>query len=149
MLSTVVTDYQSTLARTAKWGGYFASTWNAEAPMRIHSSDVGEDGAPRWHPDFERWLTREGGRRRDAYQTEEALRTTKVMRRLRRTSIRQYEVLYRMLLLREPPEATTAWLNERARRNGVPLPEGRNVHYRTKDTLAILIAGTEWALHHW
>lgn len=136
-------DYSEDIQRTARWGAYFAETWNGEVPTRLHSASIGNDGAPRWNPDFEKWLTRS---ERDQ---GEMFRTTKVMRRLRRAYIREYEVLYRVLLLREPVEETTRWLNERAERNGIPLPAGRSVHYRPKDTLALLISGVAWALHHW
>lgn len=119
-----------------------------ESPARIHSSAIGNDGSPRWHPDFERWLTMEEGKKGDR-RPEEQLRTSKVMRRLRRVAIREYEVLYRCLIGRESIPQITAWLNERARNNGIPLPEGREVHYRDKDTVALLVSGVAWALHHW
>lgn len=141
-------DYSADLQRTARWGAYFAETWANEAPVRIHSADIGNDGAPKWHPEFERWLTMEEGRKGER-RPEEQLRTSKVMRRLRRTAIREYEVLYRLLVLHETLEQTTQWLNDRAKANNIPLPSGRDVHYREKDTIALLIAGTAWCLHHW
>jgi hypothetical protein len=141
-------DYSADLQRAARWGAYFAETWVNEAPIRIHSSAIGEDGAPRWSPDFERWLTMEEGKKGDR-RPEEELRTSRVMRRLRRVAVREFEVLYRVLVMREPVADTTRWLNDRAAANGIPLPEGRSVHYREKDTMALLIAGIAWALHHW
>lgn len=141
-------DYTADLQRTAKWGAYFAETWVNESPVRIHSAQIGNDGAPMWHPEFERWLTMEEGRKGDR-RPEEKLRTAKVMRRLRRASIREYEVMFRVLIMHEPIAATTDWLNERAVTNGIPIPYGRSVHYRDKDTIALLIAATGWCLHHW
>lgn len=73
----------------------------------------------------------------------------RVMRKLRRAAIREYEVLYRMLILRETLEQTTDWLNQRAQNNQIPLPSGRSEHYRTKDTLALYVCGIEFALAHW
>jgi hypothetical protein len=141
-------DYTADLQRTARWGAYFAETWAVEAPVRIHSSAIGDDGSPRWHPDFERWLTMEEGKKGDR-RPEEQLRTSKVMRRLRRVAIREYEVLYRMLIMRATVEETATWLNQRATDNGIPLPAGRPVHYRDKDTVALLVSGVAWALHYW
>jgi len=116
--------------------------------MQIHSHEVADDGSPKWHPDFERWLTTERSKS-PKRRNDEQLRTTKVLRRMRRTNARMYEVCYRMLIQRESLEQTTAWLNERAIRNHIPLPPKRAVHYREKDTLALLMAGIDWALAHW
>jgi hypothetical protein len=71
------------------------------------------------------------------------------MRRLRRVAIREYEVMYRVLVLHEPITATTRWLNQRAIGNSIPLPTGRDVHYRDKDTVVLLVAGCGWCLVHW
>jgi hypothetical protein len=50
---------------------------------------------------------------------------------------------------REPLEETTRWLNERAARNAIPLPDGRDVHYRLKDTVALFISGVDYARTYW
>lgn len=141
-------DYTPTLDRTAKWAAYFADTWAFDAPVRIHSATLGRDGTPSWHPAFAAWLTREEGRASE-HKPEDKQRTLRVMRRLRRVAVREYEVCYRMLILREDLEETTLWLNERAASHGIPLPPGQTVHYRPKDTLALLTCGIEFALHHW
>lgn len=131
---------------TAYWAKHFAEGWRREVPLRIHDRDVSEGGTPDWHPSFERWLTRTEPSRREMTEKDiERLRTTKVMRLLRKQSPRSFEVLYRLLMLGESIEATTIWLNERAIRNEIPLPEGQTVHYRLKDTIAILIAGIAFA----
>ncbi len=143
-VSTLAPD----LDRTAKWAAYFADTWADSAPLRIHSATLGSDGKPSWHPGFLTWMEREEGRPSER-KPEDKQRTLRVMRRLRRVSVREYEVLYRMLVLRENLVDTTNWLNERARGNAIPLPVGQVVHYREKDTLAILTCGIEYALHYW
>jgi len=134
--------------RAARWGAYIAINWATEVPLRLHSSEIAEDGSPKWHPDFERWITTENKRHRSRRQDEQ-LRTTKVMRRMRRSHPRAYEVCYRILIRHESLESTTEWLNERATRNEVELPPGRDRHYRDKDTLALLMAGIDWALAYW
>jgi len=131
-----------TIRQTAQWADWLSTDWRLEVPDRIHSSEIADDGAPQWHHEFAKWLTRSEAR--PPRNTEERLRTTKVMRRLRRVAVREYEVLYRTLLLGEPLEETTTWLNERAKRNNIPLPEGQAVHYRKKDTLALFIAGVDF-----
>lgn len=137
------------MRKTAYWAAYFARDWKADFPLKIHSSSIAPDGSPDWHPDFERWLTSERPRQLRHPNPQQRLRTTNVMRRLRKTAVREYEVLYRVLVLNEPIEETTKWLNERAVRNNVPLPAGRDRHYTKKDTLAILIAGIDFARDHW
>ena len=141
-------DYTADIQRTERWGAYFAETWVNESPLRIHSSAVADDGSPQWSPGFERWLTMEEGRRGER-RPEEQLRTSRVMRRLRRAAIREYEVMYRVLVLHETVPQATAWLNARAADHGIPLPSGRSVHYREKDTAALLIAATAYCLHYW
>ena len=136
---------------TAHWATWFASDWRAEAPLRIHSAELGLDGCPRWHPDFEKWLTREEVRRSNRRNGDQRLRTTKVMRRLRRVAVREYEVLYRILVLGERLQETTRWLNERATRNDIPFPAHRPTgpHYTERDALALIVAGIGYAKEYW
>lgn len=135
------------LRATATAAQRLGSQWASEVPVRIHSSSIGEGGAPEWHPSFARWLTR--SERPPALGGDESLRTTRVMRKLRKIAPREYEVCYRLLILRDTIAATTRWLNERARANAIALPPGRSIHYTEKDTLALFIAGIDWAEVHW
>lgn len=134
------------MRQTAHWAAYFANDWKQEAPEHIHVHQLASDGTPQWHPDFELWITRD---ERPVRNSGERLRTTKVMRRLRRAAVREYEVLYRVLVLGERLEDTTRWLNDRALRNAIPLQPGREVHYTDKDTLALVICGIDFARHYW
>lgn len=141
---------------TAQWATWLANDWKAdrdanvgEIPTRIHSAQIAQDGTPQWHPDFVEWLTRETKpQRRNGTQP---FRTVKVMRRLRRVAVREYEVLYRILVLNERLEETTRWLNERAQRNRVPPPSHRpnGPHYTEKDTFALVVAGVDFAREYW
>jgi hypothetical protein len=134
------------LSSTGYWLSRFASDYHGEVPQKIHNGEIANDGAPQWHPDFARWLTaREviDTPRPDQATPEQRLRTTRSLRRLRKEAIREFEVVYRIMVLSEHIEDTTAWLNDRALRNGIPLPEGRAVHYRTKDTIALVISGID------
>lgn len=134
----------ATLRQTAYWASFFAANWRQEFPDRISGGTVALDGTPDWHPDFSRWLSRT-----DEAGPEERLRTTKVMARLHRTAPRVYDVLYRMLIQGDTVPAVTRWLNERAARNGIPLRPGRDVHYTEDDTVAIIVAGIEYAREYW
>ena len=138
------------MRQTAEWATYFASDWKREFPLQIHTSAIAADGSPEWHPDFARWLTA-NTRGQNPRNEEQRLRTTRVMRRLRRVAVREYEVLYRILVLGERLEETTSWLNERAHRNAVPFPAHRasGPHYTQRDTLAIFIAGIDYARACW
>lgn len=126
----------------------FRAEFDQEVPVRIHSRDTADDGAPQWHPEFARWLTaKESDTQSYITNPEHRLRTRRAMRKLRSTSVRSFEVVWRVMGS-ERVEDTTRWLNDRAERNAIPLPPGRKCHYTQKDTLAILYAGLsfmEWA----
>jgi hypothetical protein len=139
----------ATMQDTARWAEYFANDWQQETPTRIHGAELAADGTPRWHPSFEQWLT--GDRLSRRRNDEQRLRTTRVMRRLRRVAVREYEVLYRILVLGERLEETTLWLNDRAARNAIPFPPYRpnGPHYSDKDTYALVVAGIDFARAYW
>ena len=44
------------MAETVRDMELFASYWNLEVPLRIHSRAVSEGGTPEWHHDFARWI---------------------------------------------------------------------------------------------
>ena len=111
-----------------------------EAPDRIHSHTVGRDGTPRWAGEFLHWLTRDD-LSAPAGDEESRNRTDRAMRRLRSSAIREYEVIYRLLVVGESTREVTQWLCDRAIRNNIPLPPGRASHYTEKDTLALVIGG--------
>lgn len=129
------------MRQTARWVSWFSASWRSEVPLKIHSSGIAEDGSKEWHPDFAKWLTHD----------EQSKRTRRVMRRLRRHAIREYEVCYRVIAQGEPLHKTAAWLNERAERNRIPYPPHRpeGPHYTRKDALALLIAGLAFAKENW
>lgn len=140
------------LQSTGYWLAKFSHDYHGEIPQKIHSGATSDDGSPQWHPDFARWLTaREviSTPRPDLPTPEQRLRTTRAMRRLRKEAIREFEVVYRVMVTGELIEDTTAWLNERAERNAIPLPNGRPVHYRTKDTIALVISGVDKMRNWW
>jgi hypothetical protein len=138
---------QQMLRQTERLLKQFRAELEREAPNRIHSRDIADDGAPQWHPEFARWLTARESQT-DVYipAPEHRLRTTRALRKLRRTSVRSFEVVWRVMGS-ERVEETTKWLNDRAHRNAIPLPPGRTVHYTQKDCVAILYSGLaymEW-----
>lgn len=127
---------------------HFRAEFGREVPQRIHNRDTADDGAPQWHPEFARWLTaRDSDVNSYITDPEHRLRTRRAMRKLRSTSIRGFEVTWRVFN-GERVEDTVRWLNDRANRNAVPLPVGKTQHYTTKDGLAILYSSLllmEWA----
>lgn len=129
------------LAHLAHWLSVFAAEWHQEIPLKIHDRRIDDGGKPQWHPEFARWLTRTGslGPRNPLGR----LRVTRAMRDLRRVAPRQYEVLYRIMVVGESVESTTIWLNARAIRGGHP------ERYRLGDTLAILQSSVDWIEHHY
>jgi hypothetical protein len=133
------------ISEAVYWGRLLGEEWArdfAEAPVRIHQSSLAPDGTREWERAFTNWIE---GRNED----EARQRTTKVMRKLRRVSPRAYEVLYRAMVQGESFDAITTWLNERAIRNNIPLPDGKSVHYTLKDAVAVFIAGVSYARFYW
>ena|SRR5437868_2356598 len=132
----------SVLEHMAHWLGVFAAEWHQDIPLKLHTGQLEKGtGAPQWHPEFARWLS--GNRGEGPRNPEGRLRVTRAMRALRKEAPRQYEVLYRIMVLGESIESTTTWLNARAIRGGHP------ERYRRGDTLAILQASIDWVEHYY
>ena len=134
----------SVIKEATHWGTFLGQEWVRDFPDRLHDQGWLEpDGTPtRWSADFAKWIdgaADEGNRGR----------TTRVMRKLRRVSPREYEVMYRAMVLGQGFNEITEWLNERAIRNNIPLPATRSVHYRLKDAVALFIAGVDYARANW
>lgn len=118
------------LAETAFRARIIAEAWRREAPMT--------SGTQRWSADFDRWLT--GARP----SSEARASTTRALRKMRRVAPRMYEVSYRLFILGEGIDEVTRWLNERAVRNNIPLPAGRDAHYARSDTVALVVAACDF-----
>lgn len=112
-----------------QWVAFLTTHWKHEVPTQIHMRSIDDGGAPQWHPEFARWIERgweEGGkydsgaRRRAPRNPELRLRTTRAFRKLRKNNIREFEVLYRTVVLSHSIEDTAKWLTDRAIRNKKP-----------------------------
>jgi hypothetical protein len=125
------------LDHTSKWMVAFREQWHEETPLKLHSREFDGAGNPQWHPEFAAWLQGVGK------NSERRARLTSAMRHLRKKSIREYEVAYRMIVLGEPIERTTAWLNERAIRNGV------KDRYEIADTQVIIVSAVDKLISWW
>jgi hypothetical protein len=140
------------LQETGVWLAKFAADYRGESPQKIHNGSVSDDGTPQWHPDFAKWLTaREviNTPRPEIPTEQQRLRTTRAMRKLRSVAVREFEVLYRVMVLGDSIEDTTKWLNDRAERNNIPLPSGRSVHYVDKDTVALVVSSIDKLRNWW
>ena len=137
------------MRQAAWWATWLAQDWKGDYPIHIHSSSLATDGSMEWHPDFVRWMNRSSGD--GPRSSDQRLRTTKVMRRLRRYAVREYEVLYRLLIQGERVNEVTVWLNERAAKNSIPYPAHRpdGPHYIERDTIALFIAGVDYVRTFW
>lgn len=131
---------ESVLTHMAHWLSVFATEWHQDIPTKIHGRGVDRGGAPQWTPEFARWMTSSGNNPRNP---DGRLRVTRAMRGLRKIAPRQYEVLYRIMVLGESVTGTTVWLNNRAIRGGHP------ERYRKGDTLAILQSSINWVEAHY
>jgi hypothetical protein len=112
-----------------QWIDFLSAHWKQEVPVKIHVRQLDAGGAPDWTPEFERWLDRgpeEGGKydsgapRRKPKNPELRLRATRAFRKLRKQNIREFEVLYRTVVLGHSIEDTSQWLTARAIRNEKP-----------------------------
>ena len=125
---------EEVLAHTSKWMANLSAEWHDESPQKLHSAQYAEDGSHQWHPEFSAWMYGVGR------NSERRARLTQAMRRLRKESIREYEVAYRMIVLGEAIEHTTAWLNDRAIRHDV------KDRYEIADTQVIIVSAVDKVL---
>lgn len=129
---------------STRWIKEFRSYWNDEIPVRMHSREIADDGAPQWSSDFAMWMLRaEVKDERWAKNPEPRVRTTRAFRKLRDKFPREYEVLYRTAILDIPIASTVEWLNERAVRNEKP------ERYTLRDTLLILFVAADKVQSWW
>jgi len=118
--------------------------WEEEIPIRIHERDTDEGGTKQWHPEFARWLLRtdlNDQRWRD--NPEPRVRTTRAMRKLREKYPREYEVLYRIVILDHTISETQTWLNERAISNKKP------ERYSREGVLMYMLNGASHTFDWW
>ena len=126
------------LRRTARLMDEYATYWNMELPLRIHTLEAADDGAPQWHSDFARWLTRTDGSDGQWRDNPEArVRTTRAFRKLRKHHVREFEVLYRVAILGHSVTEASQWLNDRAYRNAKP------ERYAREDVIWMLVVAVD------
>jgi hypothetical protein len=123
------------LVETDRWGRFFAEEWRPDFPDST-------DRPLAWRDELAGWLA-------GSPEIADSGRTARVMKRLRRVSPRAYEVALRAMVYGESLEQITAWLNERAARNNIPVPRGKEAHYTLKDTTSIFAFAVDWARYHW
>lgn len=136
------------MRQVAQWAAWLADDWKMEHPVKVHSGNIAKDGTMEWHPDFAHWMSRE---RPPRFKEDDRYRTSRAFKRLQRTSIRAYEVCYRVLLHGEKIEDTAVWLNQRAAKNRIPYPAHRpeGPHYTERDTFAIFLSGIDFVREIW
>lgn len=132
------------------WVNTWTSMWRGEIPSKIHSRDIDAGGAPEWTSEFRRWIERTEdevhGQRRRTYaprNDDARLRTTRAFRKLRAKNPREYEVLYRTVVLRHSLPETAIWLTERAIRNDKP------ERYSALDAQILLVCAVDKTLRWW
>jgi hypothetical protein len=111
------------MTHVAFWMRVFIEDWHGEIPLRIHSWELGDDGAPMWHPDFARWIEKEdfeGGPRNKKRNSDQRIRTTRAFRKLRKTAPREFDVLYCLVVHRMRLTEVADALTTRAIRIGKP-----------------------------
>jgi len=127
-----VDDYQlpeNAAASVDEWVRFLSHHWKQEVPNKIHVRQIDAGGAPEWSPEFARWVDRgyeedgrwdSGAKKRAPRNPELRLRATRAFRKLRKKNIREFEVLYRTVVLGVSITDTAEWLTQRAIRNNKP-----------------------------
>ena len=119
------------LEQALYWARLMTLEWQKTHPDAVQ-------GEGQWAKQLADWITLSG-------YTDDT-RTTRVMKRLRRVAPREYEVVFRAMIRGESFGEITQWLNERAERNEIPVPEGKDgKHYVERDAVALFLAGVEFA----
>lgn len=108
--------------------------------MKIHNREIDDGGAPQWSDEFRRWISAEGPQ---PPGSGDRLRTTRAFRKLRKKNAREYEVLYRTVVLRYSLQNTADWLTARAMRNDKP------ERYTRDDTVILLVSAVDKVLRWW
>jgi hypothetical protein len=136
------------------WTREWSRMWREETPLRIHRplGQMDDGGAPAWDAEFERWIDRgseEHGKTstgrylRPRRNPDHRLRTTRAFRKLRKKNVREYEVLYRAVVMRHSASQTAEWMNERAARNGL------TDRYTPTEVQILLWSAVDKALRWW
>lgn len=114
----MITDAQR--RHTNTWLHRFRQLYLEGLPMRIHSRELDLDGNPEWSHEMRKLMT--GTDRREQRGDDEPgkVRIRRAMKRLRNVSVREYEVLLRVMVRGESLQTVTDWLNERAIAGGHP-----------------------------
>ena len=129
------------IARTKYWLDHFRSIHESSVPDRLHSREVDGNGSPQWSPEFRTYLT--GDQPLKAWQRDtDSRRLQRALKRIRERSLREYEVLHRILVQGQSIDEITAWLNDRAIRGGHP------ERYSVAMTVVIVFAAVD-KLYAW
>lgn len=116
------------LNQTRYWLDRFRDIHDEGVPLVLHSHEVDGNGAPQWSPQFRMRLTEAGH--------SDASRLKRAMKKVRQHSLREYEVL-RRVMSGEPIDEVTDWLNDRAVRGGHP------ERYTAASTTVIIFAAVD------
>lgn len=122
------------LTHTSYWLGHFRDVWETNPPIRLHTRELDDAGNPQWSPDFAHWLDGTSGRHEGG---EDRARLKRAMKRLRERSLREYEVVYRTMVMGHSIPEVAEWLTERAIIGGHP------ERYGVRETIVIVYAAVD------
>lgn len=128
------------LKTTGFWLDRFRDMLVANPPIRLHARSLDYDGNPDWHPEFMHWISGTSGRTEGS---EDRARLRRALKRLRERSLRESEVLEKVLVQGMPIPEVTDWLNLRSVQGGHP------ERYTVDTTLVILYAAVDKACSWW
>lgn len=129
------------ISQTKHWIDRFRDIHASSIPMRMTSKEVDPSGGRQWSPELRSYLTGDDDLKPWQHDSDQR-RLKRALKRVRERSIREYEVLHRVLELGESVADITAWLNQRAIRGGHP------ERYTTAATVVIIFAAVH-KLQEW
>lgn len=128
------------LAHTRYWLIYFKDVWETNVPLHLHIRELDDAGNPQWHPEFAHWIDGTSGR---SQGSEDRAKLKRAMKRLRERSLREYEVVYRAMVLGHSIPEIAEWLNDRA------IIGGHKERYGTAEAMVIVYAAVDKLRDWW
>lgn len=122
------------------WIEVFKQDWHGEVPTKLHTSQLGDDGAPQFSPEFDRYLNARDPSRRNP---DDRLRTTRAFRKLRRKAPREFDVLYMVVVHHMSIGKIATELTARAIR--LEKPE----RYTDQDARILMLSGLDKVIKWW
>lgn len=135
----------------SRWLRELQLTWREELPLRLHSRDVDEGGAPAFHPSFRSYIERDCRKpgchdlhcRHGQDRPNPRKRTHKALGKLRRVAPREFDALYLLVAHSMSFRDVSRAMTERSIRLGHP------ERYDEQDVLVLVVSAIDKVQNWW